>query len=69
MNTQFPSAEVIAEISLLRQKHRDGTATIEDTKRGIQLLRADRAAMPAMKSKSKAIIPSSDSLLSELDNL
>ncbi len=69
MSTQFPSAEVIAEIAMLRQKHRDGTATIEDTKRGITLLRADRAAMPAVKSKSKAVIPSGDSLLSELDNL
>lgn len=71
MSSQFPSPEVIAEIALLRQKHRDGTATLEDTKRGIELLRADRLAMPATASKSrtKAVPISSESLLDELDNL
>lgn len=67
------SPEAQAEVQILRQKCRDGTATTQDMRRAIELLREDRVRAAAVSSKSRAAkakpVVDSDSLLSELDNL
>lgn len=64
------SLAIQEEIAALRQKAREGTMTLEDARRGIAILRADRLAMPAAKaSTSKRKKPEevdTDSLLGEL---
>lgn len=62
------SLEVQQRIAALREKARLGTMTLEDTREGIAFLRAERLAMPAASSKSraKAPPPNADDLLAEL---
>ena len=66
--------ETNAKIAIYRQKAIEGSLTVEDMKEAIILLRGDRkgAAVASEKSrrtKAKAIIPSADDLLSELEGL
>ena len=66
--------EVQAEINTLRAKVSDGSATLEDMKRAILLLRQDRqsaaaASDGARKKRAKAAIPNATDLLGELDAL
>lgn len=58
--------EVQQRIAELRQKARDGTLTLEETKEGIAFLRAERLAMPASPSKSKKVTVNADDLLGQL---
>ena len=54
-------------ISELRQKARDGTLTLEETKEGIRFLRQERMMMPPAKSSGgKKAVVDTDSLLREL---
>ena len=54
-------------IAELRQKAREGTLTMDETKEGIAFLRAERLQMPASPSKSKPkVIVNADDLLGEL---
>lgn len=46
----IPSQATQLRIAELRQKARDGTLTLEETKEGISFLRAERLAMPPSKS-------------------
>ena len=62
----IPSLEVQQRIATLRQKARDGTLTLDETKEGIAFLRAERLAMPPSKSSSKKVIINVDNLLGEL---
>ena len=60
------SLEMQVHIAELRQKARDGTLTLEETKEGIAFLRAERLAMPVGKSASKKPVINADDLLGEL---
>lgn len=62
------SLAVQQEVAELRQKARDGTMTLEDARRGIAILRADRLAMPPSKTTSRVKKPDidPDALLGEL---
>lgn len=63
------SLELQIRIAELRQKARDGTLTLEETKEGIAFLRQERLAMPPAKaSGTKATVapPSEDALFKEL---
>ena len=65
MIPSLPSQQRVAE---LRQKAREGTMTLEESREAIRFLRAERLAMPQTKSssKTKAPTPNPDDLLSEL---
>ena len=68
------SPEVAARIVSLRSKAEDGTATLEDMREGVRLLRGDRvsAAVTSEKSrkvKAKAQIKSADEMLDELGGI
>lgn len=62
------SLAIQTEIADLRQKAREGTMTLEDARRGLVILRADRIAMPASKSapRTKKVGINADDLLGEL---
>lgn len=62
------SLTVQQEVADLRTKAREGTMTIDDARRAITILRADRLAMPATKatSRSKKVEVNADDLLGEL---
>lgn len=60
------SLEMQSRIALLRQKARDGTLTLEDTKEGIKLLRQERMMMQPAKAASKKVVVNADDLLGEL---
>lgn len=65
------SPEVAARIVALRAKAEDGTATLDEMREGVRLMRADRvsAAVVSEKSrrtKAKAEIKSADDMLDEL---
>lgn len=63
----LPSLEIQQRIAELRQKARDGTLTLEETKEGIAFLRQERLAMPPTKSSSKSkVVVNADDLLGEL---
>jgi len=64
--------ELQIRIAELRQKARDGTLTLEETKEGIAFLRQERLAMPPAKaSKAKAekaaATPTEDDLMKDFD--
>lgn len=63
-----PSLAVQQELAELRQKARDGTMSLDDARRGIAILRADRIAMPPAKSSSRKakVEINPDDLLGEL---
>lgn len=68
------SPEVLNEISVLRQKQALGTLTMEDMKKGIQIMREGRrtaAVSPdqTKRAKAKKEVKSGDELLDELENL
>ena len=67
------SVDIAMTIAEIRQKSRDGTVTLEETKQAIALLREGRIAAAASSSKARAAKakPQIDvgSLLSDLDNL
>ena len=65
MTTSLATHQRIAE---LRQKARDGTMTLDDTKEAIAFLRQERLAMPqtASKPRTKAPVINADDLLGEL---
>lgn len=62
------SLEIQQRIATLRQKARDGTLTLEETKEGIAFLRQERLAMPPAKASGskKVAPPSEDDLDKEL---
>lgn len=60
------SLEVQQRIAVLRQKAREGTLTMDDTKEGIAFLRAERLLMPPAKSSNKKVVVNADDLLGEL---
>ena len=60
------SIEMQQRIAILRQKARDGTLTLEETKEGIAFLRAERMAMPPSKPSKKKEEINVDNLLGEL---
>lgn len=56
------SPEMQMRIAELRQKARDGTLTLEETKEGIAFLRQERLAMPPAKasgSRKKEVVDES----------
>lgn len=66
--------EMMLKIAAIREKVKDGTATLEDMKEGIRLVREDRtgALTASAASKKKAIkaeVPSAADLLNELEGL
>ena len=66
--------EMSSQISLWRQKAADGTLTQAELKEAVIALRGDRkgAAVASDKSrtaKAKAVVPSADDLLAELEGL
>ena len=68
------SPETLARIAQLRAKCTEGTATLEEMKEAVKLLRGDRrtaasAGDGAKRAKAKAVIPSADDMLSELNDL
>ena len=70
------SPEVQQEISILRAKAADGSATLEDMKRAIILIRGDRSQAAvtsersrASRSAKKAEVKSADDMLDELGNI
>lgn len=71
------SPEVVQRISILRQKMIDGTATVEELKEAVTLMRGDRKAAAAAPSGSsasrkkmaKAEIKSADEMLDELGKI
>lgn len=62
------SLEMQVRIAELRQKARDGTLTLEETKEGIAFLREERLAMPPAKASGtkKVAPPSEDDLMKDL---
>lgn len=62
------SLETQQRVAELRQKAREGTMTLEDTKEAIAFLRQERLAMPAASTKSRAKKApiNTDALLGEL---
>lgn len=62
------SLETQQRVAELRQKAREGTMTLEDTKEAIAFLRQERLAMPAAstKSRTKKAPINTDALLGEL---
>jgi hypothetical protein len=65
------SPEVTARLAQIKQKSVDGTATLEDYKEAVTLMRGDRqgaamASETSRRSKAKAAVPSADSMLDEL---
>lgn len=71
------SPEVVQKISIIRQKMIDGTATVEELKEAVTLMRGDRKAAAAAPSSSstsrkkmaKAEIKSADEMLDELGKI
>ena len=73
MSTPY-SAETLSRIAQIRAKIADNTATLEEVKEGIILLRQDRKSAAgssdtARRAKAKAAIPSADDMLAELGGL
>lgn len=62
------SMTIQQEVADLRIKAREGTMTVEDARRAITILRADRLAMPQIKttSRSKKAEVNADDLLGQL---
>lgn len=62
------SLEMQVRIAELRQKARDGTLTLEETKEGIAFLRQERLMMPPAKASGgkKVDTPSEDDLMKDL---
>ncbi len=67
------SPEVVQQISIIRQKMVEGTATVEELRDAVQMMREDRkagAALPSgsssRKKMAKAAVPSADDMLDEL---
>lgn len=60
------SPAIHEEIASLRFKAANGTMTVEDARRGIVILRAERLAMPPPKSSKKKVEIDTDDLLKEL---
>lgn len=68
------SPEVIAEISQLRSKIESGTASLDDCKRAVILMRGDRkgaavASETSRRAKVKAEVKHADEMLDELGDL
>lgn len=62
------SLETQQRVAELRVKAREGNLTVEEMREAITMLRAERLAMPATASKSRAKAPpvDADALLGEL---
>jgi len=66
--------EVAARITVLRQKMVEGTATLDELKEGVLLMRGDRKAAASAPSgkksaaKPKAVV-NADDMLNELGNI
>lgn len=72
--TQISPAELSAKLALWRERARAGTLSPEDCREAVALLRAGRVSAAyssetARKAKAKAVIPSADDLLAEMDDL
>jgi hypothetical protein len=62
------SIEMQVKVAEWRQKARDGTLTLEETKEAIKFLRAERVAMPPAKQSARkaSAAVNVDNLLGEL---
>lgn len=60
------SLETQQRIAVLREKARNGTLTIDETKEAIAFLRQERMAMPPAKASPKKVEVNVDNLLGEL---
>lgn len=68
------SPEVASQIAAIRQRDAEGTATPEDYKLAIRIMREDRrgaqrASDSSRRKTAKAAIPDADSMLDELGGL
>lgn len=68
------SAETLSRLAILRSKMEDNTATREEMQEAVRLLRADRknaltASESSRRKQAKAVIPSADDMLNELEGL
>lgn len=66
--------ETASQIAALRQKYAEGTATLEDMRLAVRLMREDRlhalrASEGARRKAAKVAIPSADDMLAELGDL
>ena len=66
--------DINAKVALWRQKHADGTLTLDDTRDFIKILRAGRlsalnSSEAGKRARAKAAIPNADDLLGELEGL
>jgi hypothetical protein len=72
-----PQLDLQMRVERWRQKAREGTLTLEETRDAIKVLRAGRSLITAAtggsktnaKAKAKVAKPSGDDLLSELEGL
>lgn len=70
-----PQLDLQMRVEEWRRKAREGTLTLEETRDAIKHLRAGRSLIAAAtggsktKAKAKAVKPSGDDLLSELEGL
>ena len=63
----LPSEPTQLRIAELRNKAREGSLSLEETREAIRLLRADRLAMPPGKtSPTKKAVINADDLLADL---
>lgn len=68
------SPETLARIAQLRAKCADNSATLEEMREAVKLLRGDRrnaaaSSETSKRSKAKAVIPNADDMLGELEGL
>jgi len=75
MSTPY-TLETLSRIAILRQKAADGSITLDDMREAVRLMRGDRkSAVTASEAGTKrraiakAVIPSADEMLSELEGL
>ena len=66
--------EIAARISALRSKAEAGTATLDDYREGVRLMRGDRvgaagASEKSRRVKAKAEVKSADAMLDELEGV
>lgn len=66
--------ETLSRIAILKAKLEDSTITMEEMREAVRLLRRDRlsaqtASEAGRRAKAKAIIPSADDMLNELEGL
>lgn len=68
--------ETLSRIAILQQKAKDNTLTMDDMREGVRLMRGDRKSAASAseagvkrRAMAKAVIPSADEMLDELEGL